>query len=263
VNLEQLGFSDIALDSDNVVRRHLLALEPPANSPCSTPYAFNTQVALNYLAKQNINLKFTPEGHWQLGKATIRPLELRSGGYQSADLWGHQVLLNYRSHKSITEIVSTITLGEALAGKLSPDVVKDRIVLIGTTAESFRDFALTPYRLKSGDIQNVPGVLLQAQMISQIVSAALDDRALLWTLPMWGEVLWIWGWSVAGYFTVIASSTFRWALLTGGLIFILYACCLGVLIWLACWIPLVPGTFALLVSSASNRVKLGLFSGNT
>jgi hypothetical protein len=38
VSPEGLGFSDIAIDSDNVVRRHLLALTPSPSSPCSSKY---------------------------------------------------------------------------------------------------------------------------------------------------------------------------------------------------------------------------------
>ena len=37
-------------------------------------------------------------------------------------------------------------------------------------------------------------VTLQAQMVSQIISAALDDRPLLWVWKSWQEIAWIYGW---------------------------------------------------------------------
>ncbi len=101
----------------------------------------STQLALRYLAKFGIKLKFTTDGSWQLGKTVFKPLEAHTGGYQNIDAWGHQILLNYRSHRSITEIAPQITLGEVLAGQLNAEAVKDRIVIIGTTAPSFKDFS--------------------------------------------------------------------------------------------------------------------------
>ena len=158
----------------------------------------STQLALRYLAKFGIKLKFTTDGSWQLGKTVFKPLEAHTGGYQNIDAWGHQILLNYRSHRSITEIAPQITLGEVLAGQLNAEAVKDRIVIIGTTAPSFKDFSLTPYKTQLGEAQNISGVILQAQAVSQIISAALDGRSLLWVLPYWGEAIWILVWAIAG-----------------------------------------------------------------
>ncbi|WP_442939825.1 CHASE2 domain-containing protein [Nostoc sp.] len=69
---------------------------------------------------------------------------------------------------------------------------------IGTTAETFHDYWLTPYTTPQGKLQAIPGVFLQAQMVSQLLSAALDGQPLLWTWPLWGEVIWVWGWSFLG-----------------------------------------------------------------
>lgn len=185
VSPERLSFSDIVLDPDNILRRHLLALTPPPSSSCVANYAFSVQIALHYLASKGISLRFTPEGYWQLGKTTITPLEAHTGGYQNIDAWGHQILLNYRSYRSPKDISPQITLKEVLAGHLHTDAVKEKIVLIGTTAESFRDYSLTPYTTNLGSSQEIPGVMLQAQMISQLLSTVLDGRPLLWTCSFW------------------------------------------------------------------------------
>jgi CHASE2 domain-containing sensor protein len=249
---ERLGFSDLALDPDSVVRRHLLALTPPPSSSCTASYAFSVQLALRYLATQNIFLQFTPDGVWQLGKLHFRPIEAHTGGYQGIDAWGHQILLNYRSYHSPTEIAPHVTLAQVLANRIDANAVKDRIVLIGTVAESFQDYSLTPYKTNRGATQKIPGVLLQAQMLSQLLSAALDGRPLLWTWSLWQEAFWVLGWSFAG--GVLGCSIRRLpylAIACGVAIVGLYGICLVVLIGWGGWIPLVPAAIALISSTGS------------
>lgn len=238
---DALGFSDIVIDGDNVVRRHLLALTPPPSSPCTAPYALNVQLALRYLYAQRIKLEFTPDGTWQLGKLTFKPMEAHTGGYQGTDALGHQILLNYRSFSHLEAIAPSVTLQQVLAGQLQPNAVKDRIVIIGTTAESFRDYSFTPYKQ-----QEIAGVFLQAHMVSQLLSAALDDRPLLWTWYIWGEVIWVWGWAVVGgLLGIYLRRPIYLSLAVAVTLLSLYSLCLIFLILYACWIPLVPGAIAL------------------
>jgi CHASE2 domain-containing sensor protein len=61
------------------------------------------------------------------------------GGYQKVDAWDYQILLNYRSYRSPLKVARTVTLTEVLNDKVKPDEVKDRIVLIGVTAQSVHD----------------------------------------------------------------------------------------------------------------------------
>ncbi|MBR8835091.1 MAG: CHASE2 domain-containing protein [Stigonema ocellatum SAG 48.90 = DSM 106950] len=244
-----LGFSDIVLDSDKIVRRHLLALTPSPSSPCLADYAFNVQLTLRYLASRGISLQFTKEGSWQLGKTIIKPLEAHTGGYQNMDAWGHQILLNYRSYRSPQDFAPHITLKEVLAGQLYPSAVKDKIVLIGTTAESFRDYSLTPYMTSQDTVQEIPGVMLQAQMVSQLLSAVLDGRPLLWTWSFWGEVIWVWEWSLVGGFFAWYLRRPAYLYLAGGVaIASLYGICLVALIQVAGWLPFIPSALALLSS---------------
>lgn len=241
-----LGFSDIVIDADNVVRRHLLALTPPPSSPCTAPYALNVQLALRYLHGEGIQLQFTPDGAWQLGQLTFSPIEAHTGGYQGIDALGHQILLNYRAFPNLEAIASRITLQQALNGKLQPDAVKDKIVLIGTTAESFRDYSLTPYPSSQGKSQQIAGVCLQAQMVSQLLSAALDGRPLLWTWYIWGEVIWVWGWAITGgLLAAYLRQPSYLGLAVGGIFLSLYGFCLILLILYSCWIPFVPAAIAL------------------
>jgi CHASE2 domain-containing sensor protein len=240
-----LGYSDILVDSDNIVRRHYLSFTPPPSSTCKTRYALSVQLALRYLYQKGINLEFPQEDTWKLGKLKFKILKTHTAGYQTIDASGHQILLNYRSPKSPqTMVIPQITLGEVLAGRLNQADVKDKIVLIGTTAHSFKDYSLTPYPIR-GKSKNTPGVILQAQMVSQLVSAALDGRPLISNWELWSEIIWVWGWAVTG-------SLIAWCLrkpiyliiaMVVGII-ILYSSSLILLTSQGLWIPLVPAIIA-------------------
>ncbi|MEH2247997.1 CHASE2 domain-containing protein [Nostoc sp.] len=246
VSPKRLGFSDIAVDSDNVVRRHLLSLKPSPSSPCTTPYALSVRLALGYLDAKGIQLQFPPGGAWQLGKLRFKPIETHTGGYQGVDASGHQILLNYRSPGSPEAIAPHITLGQVLTGKLNANAVKGNIVIIGTTAETFHDYWLTPYTTPQGKLQAIPGVFLQAQMVSQLLSAALDGQPLLWTWPLWGEVIWVWIWSFLGGLLSAYLHRFTYLSLAGGTaITSLYGSCFIFLIAYSCWVPLIPAMLAL------------------
>ena len=250
VPAERHGFSDVVLDPDRVLRRHLLYMIPAPASPCTARYALSTQLAFRYLEAEKISRQITKEGYLQLGTVVFKRLQAHTGGYQKIDPWGHQVLLNYRSHRSPQDFAPQVTLTQVLKGQLDPNAVKDKIVLIGVTAPSRKDYFYTPYSTAQRFDQKIPGVVVHAQMVSQILSAVLDRRPLLWIWPQWGEALWIWGWSLLG-----GLLSWRCPLLPRlGLVvvalFILYSFCLGLLIQ-GGWVPLVPSALVLVFTSGS------------
>ena len=247
---ENLGFSDVVTDPDGILRRHLLALTPSPASPCTASYALSSHLAFRYLAAQKIFPTFTKEGYLQLGKTVFKRLKAQTGGYQNIDAWGHQVLLNYRYYRSPNNFAPQVTLTQVLNGQLNPNAVKDRVVLIGVTAPSAKDYFFTPYSTARKFDQQMPGVVVQAQMVSQILSAVLDGRSLLWVWPAWGEVLWIWGWSLTG---ALVSWRFHLGIRSGLVaiaLVVLYGLCFALLIQ-GGWVPLVPAALALVCTSVS------------
>ncbi len=245
---ERLGFSDVLQDDDGVTRRHLLAMDVDPASPCTASYAFSVELAMRYLAAEGVPPKTSPGGFLQIGNVVFRPLDAHNGGYQTIDGWGHQVLLNYRSPRAPQNVVAQVPLMQVLKGKLDPDLVKDRIVIIGTTANSFGDLWTTPYS-RAQSARRVPGVLIQAQMVSQIISAVLDGRPMLWVWSFWGEALWIWSWSlVGGILAISLRYPLRLALAGGTAFGVLYALCFGLLLLKGAWVPFVPSAIALFVA---------------
>ena len=194
----QVGFSDVLTDVDGITRRQLLSITPEPASPCPASYSLNALIALKYLSAQGMDITVTPEGHLQAGEVVFKPLETHSGGYQRMDAGGHQILLSYRHLSSPDQIADQVTLGEVLAGRVSDDIVRDRIVLIGTTAVSFGDYWLTPYSHGRRGLQETAGVFLQAHMVSHLLSTVLDGHPLIRTWPDWAEILWIVSWTTLG-----------------------------------------------------------------
>lgn len=246
VPLFRLSFTDFVVDPDRVIRRHLLGMSIDPKSFCPTDNSFSLRVAQMYLEAKGINFERSPEGNLKLGNITLKKLDSHAAGYHQIDARGYQIMLNYRANQ---DVAKQVTLSDILSDRISdklPSLVKNRIVLIGTTAPSFKDYFPTPYtRFQSS--QEMPGVIIQAQMISQLLSAVLDERPLLWWLPAWGEIIWIWSWSLVGVITGYIWSSLRLVLASTVLNIILGILCF-ILLLKGGWMPLVPAAIALIVS---------------
>ncbi|OCR01448.1 hypothetical protein BCD67_21815 [Oscillatoriales cyanobacterium USR001] len=253
---DRVSFSDVVVDYDSVIRRHLWSLNANINSPCTTEVAFSLQLALHYLAAQGIKPKAIPEKRsLQLGNILLKPLETHFGGYRNLDDRGYQMLLNYRSR----QVAERVSLTDVLSGKFNPNLVRNRIVIIGIIAPSVKDDYYTPYSIGRQRNQKMRGVFVQAQMTSQIIGAVLDKRPLLGVLPAWGDTLWIWGWSLVG--GIIA-----WRIrktLNLGLVFVVAVVTLSGICFIlfinGTWMPLVPSLLALILTTGASSAAYSQF----
>lgn len=190
---KQIGFNDLLIDPDGIIRRQLLV----ADTPDGAISAFSFRLARLYLKPEGITLeptKFNPK-YFQLGKAVFIPLAENSGGYQNVDARGYQALLDYRTGNSAARQVS---LQQVLKGDIEPDWVRDKVVLIGSTAPSLKDYFYTSYSPAQRQNHQMAGVFIHAQMVSQYLDAAVGDRPLFSFWSEKDEILWILGWVLVG-----------------------------------------------------------------
>ncbi|MEH2438095.1 MAG: CHASE2 domain-containing protein [Nostoc sp.] len=244
LNKDQVGFNNLLYDLDGKVRRSLLYWH--VNNQVHESFAL--KLALLYLKSENITptkAKNNPE-YLQLGKAVFTRFEANDGGYVGADDKGYQILTNFPKPKCQSlcgEFYSfrQVSMRDVLGDKVGENLIKDRIILIGTTAPSIQDFVFIPYSSSlMGTAKLVPGIQLQAYFISELISAALQGRPLLKVWPDLLENLWIFIWSYLGTVT-----TLRIRHATKSILSILVSCLvLTVSAYLAFlfgwWIPLIP-----------------------
>lgn len=235
---EQIGFNDLLIDPDGVIRRNLLFGE--------TYYSFSLRLALHYLHSTGINPTGTARNYMQLQDAVFIPLAKHSGGYQTLDDRGYQILLNYRSQRHVAQ---RVTFTQVLKNQVDPALIRDKIVLIGTTAVSAKDLFYTPYSAGEQTDHQMAGVEVHAQMVSHIISAAFNQRSLIWFWSEWQEWLWValWallgsslGWCIRHPLDLVVSST-------GTVAFLLGACFIIFMVGEG-WVPLVAPAMASLAA---------------
>jgi CHASE2 domain-containing sensor protein len=192
IPLSRVGFSDFREDADGILRRHLLGMLPLLRtqvSRCNVDRAFSVQVAAEYLSQQQIPIQFTANGNLQLGDREIQIL--RSGsGYQPDPSGGSETLVNYRA----SEVATRVTLQQLLNNQVNPEYIKDKIILVGVIAQGGIDDWFIPSNPKVA----TPGLIVQAHMISQLLSAVLDQRPIIMILPPWQAFIWVWVWAMLG-----------------------------------------------------------------
>ncbi|CDM95661.1 MAG: adenylate/guanylate cyclase domain-containing protein [Limnospira maxima] len=248
----QVGANDLIVDQDNRVRRALLYF-PRENG--ETVHSFAVHLALRYLSAEpdfSVEIVEGTDNWWKFGDVVFVPFEGNDGGYVRADDGGYQVLLNYRGPSQHFEIVS---MRDIFENRVASDWGSDRIILIGSVGESMKDLFSIPYTLAPD--QRMTGVEIHANIVSKIISAALENRPLIRTLPEVVEWLLIMFWSGLG-------ATLTWRLRdptrVGQFLFkrvVILVLAGGILLgftWVAFlgswWLPVVPSSIALVGSVA-------------
>lgn len=187
VQFDRVALADLVQDTDGKVRRALLV------AGLNMRMGLGTRLAIDYLHQQGIELEEVDahKKQYQLGRAVFVPLTGQEGGYQGGsqeDYGGYQIFANYRR---LEQHFETFSMRDVLADRIPPNILKNRLVLIGPTAESTNDFFYTPFG-------KTPGVEIHAHVASQILSAALEGRPLLRAWSQWQENWWVLAWSYVG-----------------------------------------------------------------
>jgi diguanylate cyclase (GGDEF)-like protein len=252
VKPEQIGFNDTVADTkDNVLRRNLMYVQL-GSAEIQQMYSFSLRLSLKYLAERKLKFKISDD-YLQIGSAKFPDLPANAGGYQlkAAETAGQQILINYQS----PNIAQRFTLTDFLAGKIAPNLIKDKIVLIGTTSPRVKDVLSTPYSQYSQSSQGseslIPGVVAHAQMTSQILNVVLDDADLFWFWSEWVEGVWVWGWSLVAI-AIAWKLKHPVAVIAGGIAGVSSLIIICFLTFTSTgWIPLMPAAISFTVTIAS------------
>ncbi|AFZ32320.1 diguanylate cyclase with PAS/PAC and Chase2 sensors [Gloeocapsa sp. PCC 7428] len=190
----RVGFNNVILDADGKVRRSLLYW----TADDKTHESFALKLALSYLASQGIAPQPAQNPDYlRLGKSVFPCFKRNDGGYAHADDGGYQIISNFRHPQASFR---TVSLTDVLTNKVPAEWFRDRIVLIGSTAPSLKDFFFTPYSSSflTPAAQPIAGVELHANFISQILDAALIGRPVIQVWSKLTESLWIFAWTFVG-----------------------------------------------------------------
>ncbi|MEM6252434.1 MAG: TIR domain-containing protein [Cyanobacteria bacterium P01_D01_bin.156] len=272
-------FANFLLDGGTIIRRQPLTQWIPEPGACTTEESFTLQLTANYLANTNIDYTNTGDeydvGTITLGDVTVPNLDGNGAGYVYQSPWqgwsgleDYQTLINFRTYSDGSDGPATakfinfaqqVSLDAVIRDEVPPELIRNRIVLIGYTDFSDRnsDAFNTPY----GD--SVPGVYLHGQMVSQLVNAVLEDRPLVRWWPFVGETSWILLWSGVGgaiFWIFVRPVPLVFASLSS--IGLLTLACYGLLVGPVLWIPWVPalmgwGATSIGVSYMTYRLRKG------
>jgi CHASE2 domain-containing sensor protein len=193
----QVGFADLVLDGDRHVRRALLtAAEEKANGEMKA--GLSVHVAMKYLEPQQITLEPVDANAetYRLGKTIYQPLKRHDAGYSNGEIGGYQVLLNWYGDETQ---FTTVSMRDVMAGRVPVDLMRDRMVFIGSIAPSTNDFFASPYSASWFTSKRpTPGVVVHANIAHQLVMGALHGGGYIRSFGLTETIGWIVLWSSIG-----------------------------------------------------------------
>lgn len=259
------AFADFPPDADKVIRRAKLISTPAQSKKRSrTQHACNEakadneipslsfQLALMFLDGSGIKPDSAASKEIQFRQTVLRRIDSRFGGYAHADASDYQMMLNYRGANRVFREISIL---EVLRKRVDPQLIRDRVVLIGYTSEVSKDELNTPYNETRSGSRTMAGVLVHAHAVSQILSAVQDQRPPIQSWPEVGKILWIWAWALGA--GTIAFYNRRLVLFLVGTIAIgvgLWGICYALFLAQGVWIPFVPTLIAATLTAFGVRL---------
>ena len=200
--LGQTGASEIIEDGESgIVRRGYLYVQKSSESEMLPSFA--GAIALKYLEEDNIfPTGYGENNYLKLGNAVFPMLQSNRLFYASSAIDNYQTIINYQSR---SDKLLQVSVSEVLENKVADNFFQDRIVLIGTTAETIKDIYTTPYDYDAVNFGFSYGVEIHANLVSQLINSALNNRVVIKFLPMY--------WQYGGMlFLLIAASFVSWCL---------------------------------------------------
>ena len=167
---QQVGFADAVIDADGKQRRSLLGT---SNLQNQWRLSLSLRLAETYLAAQGISLENVDGDFYgmRFNSTEITRIQPDSGSYGQEDAGGTQILINFRNR---LKPFHTVSLLDMETGKVNPKLIRGKIVLIGMTSPSVKDY-VNVAAIKGENSALIYGVEVQAHVVSQIISAVLDS----------------------------------------------------------------------------------------
>ena len=191
---------------DGSYRRGPLAIETGVPAPESS---FSLAVTLKYLERQGIAAEpVDVQGHpeaplFRLGKTVFPRLTPDAGGYVGLPVKDYEYLASFQAPRRFRiqdpkrgqygrDTPHDYSFSDVLDGRVPPDALHGKIVLVATVMQSIKDSNPTPID------DNLRGVQIHAMLVHQLLRAAIDGVKPMTWWPEWAEVLWIAAFTLAG-----------------------------------------------------------------
>ena len=194
---------DVAVDGS--YRRGPLAIVIGTPNPGSS---FSFALAARFLEAKDVGMEQVEvPGHpeaplFRVGKTVFPRLTPDAGAYVGLPVGDYEYLADYRAPRRFRvqdprgqygrDTPYDYSFGEVLDGKVPPDALRGKIVVVATVMQSMKDSNPTPID------DNLRGVQSHVMLVHQILDAALDGVAPLTWWPEWAEIAWIAAFTLSG-----------------------------------------------------------------
>lgn len=165
----RFGFSNVQVDYDGVVRRHLLEFQQPSGTEASSRFSFPLLLALHYYQEDSNEQKVdtlleNEHASTLLQKIVGKRVSPFYGAYQGLDSSGLQVLINYRTTKprSPGPVQHHFNFQQIINDHLPPKTFTNKIVIIGVASKTVAPDFETPFG------KTIPGFWLHAHVVNSL-----------------------------------------------------------------------------------------------
>ena len=247
---ERQSYNDLSLDADGILRRDLVHVTGQDEATVSFP------LRVMEVATGDKSLREAMDA----GSFDDAWLSADGGGYHNeidAGL-GLQRLLRFREPLSYP----LYSLAELLDGDIPESAIKDRIVLIGSTAPSLRDLFNVPHSRfrREQEAFQVSGVEIHANRIATLLDHRNNNLAIGWIMPGWGNLLLVVFCMALGLLLGERVPTLRRSVIAVGLLSVATAGGITVLLWNHIWIGIALPLAGLLSTGGASWLRRGAIS---
>jgi len=243
----QQAFNDLVMDADRVVRRDLVHVGGQEEAVRSLPLRLLETASETPGLEQR--LERLQDHHW---------LAEESGGYRNLDSAGYQMMLPVYPPGRYP----SLSLADLLEGEVAAEQIRDRVVLVGSTARSLRDLFEIPQSrfTKGSQFFEVPGVELHAQRFEALQRLLQNEQPEIVAAQGWLRTLLTLAIALLGVVIAERPSRIRSSVLLLFMAVAALSAAIVILTITGIWIGLTMPFFSLVLMGGSGIVKRGVES---